>query len=129
VIYEDGLQVRDFVSVRDVAEANLAAIVRPDLDGQGINVGTGRPRSIRDIAETLARILGVDRAPDVTGRFRKGDVRHCFADAGRLRTGLAWAPRVDFEAGLRELVEWSRGVRAEDRFEQAAAELRDRGLA
>jgi dTDP-L-rhamnose 4-epimerase len=129
VVYEDGGQTRDFVSVHDVAEAVLAAIESSAANGAVINIGSGLPRRIGDVARTLADLAGVSEIePLVTRQFRKGDVRHCIADIGRMRTLLGFEPRVAWEEGLRELVQWCRGTFAIDRFSQADHELRARGL-
>jgi dTDP-L-rhamnose 4-epimerase len=129
VVYEDGAQTRDFVSVHDVVEAILRVLDSPVADGGVLNIGTGMPRPIGDAARVLARLVGrPDLAPEITGRFRRGDVRHCTADIGRARRLLGFAPQVDWEAGLTELVTWARGAPAADRFRQAELELREHGL-
>ncbi|MCX7826405.1 MAG: SDR family NAD(P)-dependent oxidoreductase [Verrucomicrobiae bacterium] len=129
VVYEDGGQTRDFVSVHDIVQANLLAMEKPSADGQVFNVGTGKPISVAEVARVLARVYGADIEPEITGRFRKGDVRHCFPDIGKARALLGYEPRVGFDAGMRELAEWSRQTQAKDRFKQAALELKKRGLA
>jgi dTDP-L-rhamnose 4-epimerase len=129
VIYEDGLQTRDFVSVHDIVQANLLAMERPAANGQVFNIGTGRPLSVKEVAQVLAKVYGVAIEPEITGRFRKGDVRHCFPDIGKARRLLGYEPAVGFDAGMRELIEWSRKAEAKDKFAEAAAELRKRGLA
>ncbi|MFQ5693123.1 MAG: SDR family NAD(P)-dependent oxidoreductase, partial [Nitrospinota bacterium] len=117
LVYEDGLQTRDFVSVHDVVRANLLALER-DLDGPAsFNIGTGQPRSIASIAETLAGLLEVDIAPEVTRTFRKGDVRHCYADIARARERLGFEPRTNFEDGMRELIQWSLEAESADRLD------------
>jgi dTDP-L-rhamnose 4-epimerase len=129
VVYEDGYQTRDFVSVHDVVRAVLLAISRPEAVGAVFNVGTGVPRSIGTIAATLARMVGRDDlVADPTRQFRRGDVRHCFADASRIRMVLGFEPITDWEDNLREIIEWSRTAAAADRFERADQELRVRGL-
>jgi dTDP-L-rhamnose 4-epimerase len=129
LVFEDGLQTRDFVHVSDVVQANLLALASEAAAGRVYNVGTGRATSILRIAEELARQLEVPIAPDVPGRFRAGDVRHCSADVGRIRAELGYEPRVALEQGLKELLEWIRTQRPEDRVDQATRELADRGLA
>jgi dTDP-L-rhamnose 4-epimerase len=129
VVYEDGNQTRDFVSVHDVVEAVGRVLDSPAADGQVVNIGSGAPRRIGETARLLARLVGrPELAPEITGRFRQGDVRHCTADLGRARRLLGFAPQVDWEAGLAELVAWARGAPATDRFRQADRELRERGL-
>jgi dTDP-L-rhamnose 4-epimerase len=128
LVNEDGDQSRDFVHVSDIVRANLLALRCPAKEGRVYNVGTGRPVTIRRVAELLAERLGVGVRPEVTGRFRAGDIRHCHADVERARADLGYEPRIPFEEGVSELVEWMRGRRAEDRIDQAAAELAERGL-
>src|SRR5262249_53570388 len=108
LVFEDGLQSRDFVHVSDVVQANLLALESDAAAGRIYNGGTGEATTILRIAETLARELGVPLPPDVPGRFRAGDVRHCIADVSRIRRELGYAPRVPFEQGLKELLDWIR---------------------
>lgn len=129
VIFEDGLQRRDFVSVHDVARACCLALERDGVAGEVFNVGSGEPRTVRDVAAAMARVL--DKAhiePEVTGEYRVGDIRHCFADISRARQRLGYAPEVRFEQGLEELAEWLRGQRALDRVGHMRQELSNRGL-
>ena len=128
VIYEDGLQTRDFISVHDVVDALLVCMERVEADYEVFNVGSGNPLTIVGIAETLANLYGKDIAPDITNRFRKGDVRHCYAAIERISRCLGWKPKVQFEQGMQELIEWSRKQEAKDRFEQATRELRVKGI-
>ena len=104
-VFEDGAQRRDFVHVRDVASANLAALdwQGPESNGSGFrafNVGSGQVHTIGELAAALTRPAGLE--PVTTGEYRLGDVRHVTASSARLRTELGWAPSVGFEAGMRE---------------------------
>jgi len=128
LIFEDGRQSRDFVHVRDIVQAFSLALERRDVADVALNVGTGRATSIAAIASGLATALGVRQVPEILGRFREGDIRHCVADITRARRLLGYAPRVGLEDGLRELAEWSRGQRPEDRVGQARAELEAKRL-
>jgi dTDP-L-rhamnose 4-epimerase len=129
VIFEDGEQQRDFVSVYDVAQACRLALEVPEAAGEVINVGSGQPFTVREIGARLARVLGKGHiAPEITGKYRVGDIRHCFADIGRARGLLGYAPRVTMEEGMTELAEWLEGQVAQDRVAQASAELAARGL-
>ncbi len=128
VIYEDGRQTRDFISVRDIARANVMALESGRADYRTFNVGTGRPTSILELAQGLRKFLGCGPEPKVTGEFRAGDIRHCFADISGIRNALGFEPEVGLELALRELVEWAGGQRAVDRFEKAVSELKARGL-
>ena len=129
VIYEDGGQTRDFVSVHDIVQANLLAMEKPAADGGVFNVGTGKPLAVKEIARVLAGLYGVEIEADIVGKFRKGDVRHCFPDISKARKLLNYEPAMSFNEGMRELIEWSRRAEARDKFEEAASELKKRGLA
>jgi dTDP-L-rhamnose 4-epimerase len=129
LIFEDGQQRRDFVHVRDVARACLAALENPAAVDQVFNVGSGHSRTIEEVARALAAALGRDDLqPQITGRYRAGDIRHCFADLTRARAVLGFEPVEDFDAGLAELGEWLAGEVAVDQVEQATEELTRRGL-
>ena len=128
-VFEDGQQRRDFVSVYDVARACCLALERPDSAGDVFNIGSGQPYTISEIAERIARVMGKGYLePELTGKYRVGDIRHCFADITRARTLLGYEPEVDLEDGLEELATWLEGQSATDRVEQASAELAARGL-
>lgn len=129
MIFEDGQQRRDFVSVRDVARAFHAALRRPDVSGCALNIGSGQSCSIAEVARRLACVLGrAELEPEVTGRCRAGDIRHCFADISRATGRLGWRPQVRFDEGLEELAAWLRDQTPEDRVAHAAEELARRGL-
>ena len=130
VVFEDGCQSRDFVHASDVAQINLLAATRESADYQVINVGAGRRVTIGDMAQELwRRISGKDETrPVYLGQFREGDIRHCFADITRARTLLGYEPRVAFDHGLEELIDWVASQHAPDGFERAHQELVERGL-
>ncbi|HEX8967599.1 MAG TPA: NAD-dependent epimerase/dehydratase family protein [Chloroflexota bacterium] len=106
VVYEDGRQLRDFVHVADIVQACRLAMTDPAADHQVLNVGTGRPISVLEVGQHLARELGWKGGFDIVRKFRAGDVRHCFADITRIRSLLGYEPRYRFEDGVRELVAW-----------------------
>ena len=128
VIYEDGLQSRDFISVKDIARACINVMNDSNADHRVFNVGTGKPTSIKEIAETLAKIYGKEISPDITYSFRKGDVRHCISDPSRIREAVGFTPEIELTQGLRELAEWTEKADAADHFDTAAAELAQKGL-
>jgi dTDP-L-rhamnose 4-epimerase len=126
LVYEDGLQRRDFVSVYDVARACRLAL---ESEATGVaNVGSGRSVTVLEIARLLGDALDSDVEAVVTGKFRTGDIRHCFADVSAARELLGYAPQVELEDGIAELVDWLADQQADDRVEAAHGELEARGL-
>lgn len=128
VIFEDGLQTRDFTHVTDIVQANLRAIETDAADYTSINIGTGRATSIKEVALLLARGLGKDIEPEIVGRYREGDIRHCFADIARARRLLGYEPKIAIEQGVPELIDWVRNQTAQDRLKEATGEMESRRL-
>lgn len=128
LLYEDGEQRRDFVSVHDVAAACRLALESDGAAGRAVNVGSGRTASVREVALLLNEALGTNLTPEVTGKARAGDVRHCFADISLAGALLGFEPQVELEDGIAELVGWLEGQEARDRSETASSELERRGL-
>jgi len=130
VVMEDGRQMRDFVHVADVARATVLALTAPGANGKAINIGIGDPISIAEVATLLAKALGrEDIEPVITGEYRAGDIRHCWADPTLAREILGFEPEYRFrEEGVRELVAWVREQTAVDKVSAANEELRKRGL-
>jgi dTDP-L-rhamnose 4-epimerase len=128
-VFEDGRQRRDFVSVYDVVRACCLVLEQPSPAGGVFNVGSGRSYTIREIAERLAKVMGKQYIePEITGKYRVGDIRHCFADITHARQTLGYEPQVELETGLEEFALWLEGQVATDKVEQASAELATRGL-
>ncbi|MEM2909606.1 MAG: NAD-dependent epimerase/dehydratase family protein [Nitrososphaerota archaeon] len=129
-IFEDGRQLRDFIHVKDVAKANLLALENSSADYMAVNVGTGKPKSILSVANLLTELIGGKVQPYVSGKFRKGDVRHCYADTSNAERLLGFKAEHDLYDGLKELAEWGKlhGWSAMDLFEKSLEELRTRGL-
>jgi dTDP-L-rhamnose 4-epimerase len=128
LIFEDGLQQRDFVSVYDVAQACRLALEVEAAAGQAFNIGSGRAYTVRRVAALLSAVLGRATPPDVCGKYRVGDIRHCFADISRARAVLGYEPRVLLEEGVVELAAWLEGQVAHDHVAEASAQLAARGL-
>jgi dTDP-L-rhamnose 4-epimerase len=129
LVNEDGNQRRDFVSVTDVADGIVRAIDNaPRVAGQVFNIGSGRNYSVLEVARKLAEVSGKQVEPEITGKYRVGDIRHCFADISLARDLLGYEPKVSFDDGILDLAQWLEGQAAVDRVEQAAAELTSRGL-
>lgn len=128
VIFEDGRQTRDFVHVSDIVQANLLALETDKADYQAINIGTGRPISVGEISQMLARGLGKDIEPEFTNKFREGDIRHCVPDISKARELLNYEPKVNLEEGLMALLDWVKVQKPDDRVGAATAELAARNL-
>jgi dTDP-L-rhamnose 4-epimerase len=112
-----------------VARACRLALETPEAAGEVFNVGSGEAHTVRDIAVRLARVLGKEQIePEIVGKYRVGDIRHCFADIGKARQVLGYVPRVGLDDGLAELAAWLESQAAVDRVAQASAELNARGL-
>ena len=130
LINEDGEQRRDFVSVRDIAQACRLALETPGAAGHVFNVGSGHHYSVREIAEKMATVLGKSHIePEIVGKCRVGDIRNCFADISLVREVLGYEPQVSLEDGLEELAAWLEGQTPTDRAADASRELLQRGLA
>jgi dTDP-L-rhamnose 4-epimerase len=128
-VFEDGEQRRDFVHVDDVARAFLLALDTPEANGAAINIGSGRSVSIGDVATRFAAAMNrPDLTPDITGKLRIGDIRHCFADITLARALLGFQPQRSFEDSFAELADWVSTQEAIDRVSQARHELEARGL-
>lgn len=128
VIFEDGRQIRDFVSVHDIVRANLLAMEMPNADGMALNIGSGEAITIADIATELASALKCELAAEITDKYRAGDIRHCFANITAASLALNYKPQVRLKDGLRELVEWLAGQQADDHVEEAMQRLSVHGL-
>jgi dTDP-L-rhamnose 4-epimerase len=129
LIFEDGNQKRDFVSVLDIARASRLALETPEAANEVFNIGSGRSYTIIEIAEKLATILRKDHiAAKITGKYRVGDIRHCFSDISKAKAILGYEPEVTLRDGLIELAEWLEGQTAEDKVTEASRELAERGL-
>jgi dTDP-L-rhamnose 4-epimerase len=129
LVFEDGGQRRDFVHVADVARAFVLALESPAAAGGVFNIGSGRDCSIAEVARRLAAAMGrPDLVPEVIGKARIGDIRHCFADISLARQTLGYRPTHRLEDSLGELTDWVKTQRAVDRVSEARQELERRGL-
>ncbi|MGR4863932.1 NAD-dependent epimerase/dehydratase family protein [Caulobacter sp. LARHSG274] len=129
MIFEDGRQRRDFVHVRDVAGAFALALEHPGAVGEVFNIASGEDRTIEAVARLQAQSMGqADLTPEITGKSRAGDIRHCIPDLTKAQARLGYAAREDFAQGLAELAEWVARQESEDRVVEARKELEMRGL-
>lgn len=128
VIYEDGLQLRDYVNVRDVARANALVLEEPRTDFGVFNVGGGRAVTVKELASIILKEFGSDLLPLVPGEFRIGDTRHTVSDISRLRA-LGWEPSIPVEQSVREYVLWLRGQSGTKQYlEEAERVMREQGV-
>jgi len=131
-IFEDGNQTRDFIHVKDVAKANLNALEHSNANYQAVNIGTGNPLSIKELAAILTKLYKKSNIkPFISNEYRKGDIRHCYADTTKAQKLLNFQPSVNLQDGLKELTKWAEthewGV--VDLFEKALSELKEKHLA
>jgi dTDP-L-rhamnose 4-epimerase len=130
-IFEDGNQTRDFIHVKDIARANLNALECNKADYQAVNIGTGKPISINELAETLTKLYNRPTLqPCLSYEYRKGDIRHCYADITKAKKLLNFKPTIILRNGLNELAIWAKthGWAATDLFEKALKELKEKRL-
>ena len=128
LIFEDGRQHRDFVSVYDVARACRLALEVPEAAGHVFNIGSGTQYTVSEVARKVAHVLGKDIEPEISGRYRVGDIRHCFPDISQARKILGYEPTWDLEDGLVDLAAWLEGQLAHDCFSEMKEDLAARGL-
>ncbi|HET7568017.1 MAG TPA: NAD-dependent epimerase/dehydratase family protein [Gaiellaceae bacterium] len=130
VVFEDGEQTRDFVDVRDLVRGCALALADDGADGRTVNLGTGRPTSILEVARTIAAGLGKEGLePEIAEQYRAGDIRHCYADTSLARELLGFEAEIPFADGMRDLLAWLEGQHAVDAVDAAREALVARGLA
>jgi len=127
-VFEDGLQSRDFIHISDIVQANLLAMQNEKADYEVLNVGTGRPLTVLDVAKALIKNLDSSVDIDIVRKYREGDIRHCYADISKIQKKLGFKPRLKFEEGISDLVEWVKRQTAVDQFEKSQRELEKKKL-
>ena len=130
IIFEDGLQTRDFVNVKDICQALILSMQKPQAKGKVFNVGTGIPVSIKKIAETLIQKINPEVKPIIINKFRVGDVRHCYSDISKIKNELGYKPKISIEDGIEELIQWvkSKDRKVIDKSRKALEELKNKNL-
>jgi dTDP-L-rhamnose 4-epimerase len=128
LVFEDGLQRRDFVHVSDVVRANILALGSSVADGKAYNVGAGQPVSVLEVINLITRQLNSEETPEVVNRYRAGDIRHCFSDISRIRAELGYQPLVSLEQGIGDLMPWIQSQQSSDRVRTAVSDLEHRVL-
>ncbi len=128
IIFEDGNQTRDFVSVYDIADINFQVLNTNKCDYQYFNIGSGKPLKINEVALKIAHLMGKNIRPNITNNFRKKDVRHCFADMTKIKKVLDWQPKIKFADGIKSVIEWSSHEKAVNLTPLATQKLKEKGL-
>jgi dTDP-L-rhamnose 4-epimerase len=129
LVFEDGDQTRDFIDVRDIARSCALALTSDGADGSTLNVGTGVPTSVRQVADAIARGLGKTIEPEIVNQYRAGDIRHCYADTRLAERLLGFRAEIPFDRGMEDLLAWLEGREASDSVDAARDALLARGLA
>lgn len=124
IIFEDGLQSRDFIPVADVARAFCDALESDRANDAVLNLGSGQPLTVLDLSRKITRLMNADASPQVTLKFRHGDVRHCTAETACAAELLNFSPQTSFDDALAELIDWSLSQHADDRFDASFGELK-----
>ena len=128
VVYEDGQQTRDLCFVEDIARANLLVALSDKLDGQAVNVGSGKAIAIRDLATLISDALDIHIAPALPGTFRPGEIRHLISDITRIRS-VGFEPQVDLSQGIDRYLSWIRTQGdVHDYFSAAERGLHSKGM-
>lgn len=128
-VFEDGLPSRDFVEVSDVVEATVKSIFSEKANRSIINVGTGKPTTVIDVAEALMNAFGKRTELEISGDFRIGDIRYNVADLTKMRKLLDFEPKIGFEEGIKKYVDWAvRQQLGENLYEQSLKEMNEKGL-
>lgn len=128
IVYEDGNQSRDFISVHDVVDALILAMTSKKADHNVFNLGSGKMTSINEVGLTLAKLLKKDIVPEVTYKSRTDDIRHCYADNSKAKKILGWKPKITLKTGFDELIKWSEKEEAIDGFDNAQKLLKEKSL-
>ncbi|WP_111591695.1 NAD-dependent epimerase/dehydratase family protein [Chitinophaga dinghuensis] len=128
-IFEDGKESRDFVFINDVVNATILGIEHPAAANQVFNVGTGVGTSVMQIADLLIKNYGTNVPVAISGKFRVGDIRHCYADLTKIKNLLGFAPAVGIEEGLKHFCEWVQTQEVkESAYDKSIQELKEKGL-
>lgn len=128
IIYEDGLQTRDFVHIKDLVRANILALQKDEANFQTFNIGSGKPLKIKDVALITAKICQKNITPQILYQARKKEMRHCYADIKKAKKILKWEPKIKFQAGLLDVIKWGESEKSVDLYDQAHKELQKRKL-
>ncbi|MBY9008350.1 MAG: GDP-mannose 4,6-dehydratase, partial [Candidatus Lokiarchaeota archaeon] len=130
IIFEDGLQSRDFVNVKDVCQALTLSMNKIEANGEIFNVASGEPITINEVANIITKKINPNLKPIYSKEYRIGDIRHCLADISKIKTKLGYTPTVSFKKGINDVIEWIKpqiGTITDD-SQKAINELKEKGL-
>lgn len=128
-IFEDGEESRDFVYIDDVVSATILGIEKEEANFEVFNVGTGKPVTVKTVAEKLIENYKINVPLKITGNYRLGDIRHNFADLSKISEKLGFKPLFSFEKGLTLFTNWVNLQKIEsDNYTKSMKELKSRGL-
>lgn len=128
-IFEDGLESRDFVYIDDVVDSIVLSLESENSSGKSYNVGTGVAKNVIEVAEALQELYNKKVQTSITGNYRKGDIRHNFADITAIQKDLGFNPKVDFKTGLKRFADWvSSQTIEESQYEKSIAEMKAKGI-
>lgn len=129
MIFEDGLESRDFVYIDDVVDATILGIEKEEADYEVFNVGSGKCTDVFTVAQTLKKVYGSAVNITISGNYRIGDIRDNYADLTKITTKLGFIPRVDFEQGIHRFAQWVKAQEImEDNYEKSIQEMKEKGL-
>ena len=128
-IFEDGKESRDFIFIDDVVDATVLAIEDTKLQSCSLNVGSGVSTTVQEVAESLKTLFNSKVDIKITGNFRLGDIRHNRADISKIKKILGFSPKVSFESGLKQYVDWVKKQKINaDYYDHSIKEMKDKGL-
>ncbi|MFW9772586.1 MAG: GDP-mannose 4,6-dehydratase [Candidatus Thorarchaeota archaeon] len=128
IVFEDGLQSRDFINVGDVCQALSLALTSQSANGEVFNVGTGIPTTIQEVAEIITEKINPKLKPVYNQQFRIGDIRHCVADITKIKKKLGYEPKITFNEGIEDFINWLKLQKSRDTTDMALSELKEKGL-
>lgn len=127
-VYEDGLESRDFVHVEDVVNGTVLALESAKSNYEIFNIANGESTSVLQIAEILTKHINPELKPEIIGKYRIGDIRHCYADITKAKNVLNYKPKFDVETGIKDFLSWAEKQVSIDKSEIAENELKEKGL-
>jgi dTDP-L-rhamnose 4-epimerase len=128
-VFEDGEESRDFVYIDDVIDATILAIQKDIKNNIALNVGSGVSTTVKYLADSLKKLYDSDIEINISGDYRIGDIRHNKADIKKVKEVLGYSPKMSFEVGLRNFVDWVKRQEIQsDNYEESITEMKKKGL-